>query len=182
MQHPHSASPVRSKEQAVPGQPASGAPGALPACLGKKLVALSRDDWLVMVRSNMCIPLVWARMRCAGLPATVQWASSSGNDRHQLLHAHSGMATHLGRLVNIASKYGPTRATCLTRSLVLLRELRRSGLTGELRIGVRSVVGGRLDAHAWVECDGVPINDRLDIAADFVAFAPLTSSIIGSLN
>ena len=57
------------------------------------------------------------------------------------------------RLVSAAARYGPWRANCLQRALVLWWALRRLGRPGELRIGVRKR-GGRLEAHAWVEQGG----------------------------
>jgi hypothetical protein len=42
----------------------------------------------------------------------------------------------------------------------------------QLRIGVR-LNQGRLDAHAWVECEGVPVNDRPDVGAQFASFGDI---------
>ena len=79
----------------------------------------------------------------------------------------------LGALVNTAARHTLGPANCLTRSLYLWWRLRRSGIDSELRIGVR-LNDGVLDGHAWVECAGVPINDRPDVSADFTPFdAPL---------
>lgn len=73
-------------------------------------------------------------------------------------------------MVGIASNHGLIRASCLTRSLLLGWLLRRQGFESELRIGVRMIDGG-LDAHAWLEKNGVPINDAPSIVADFAPFA-----------
>jgi hypothetical protein len=81
----------------------------------------------------------------------------------------------LGRLVNLASRHTPMPATCLSRSLVLCWLLRRRGIPCELRIGVQ-LVRGKLDAHAWVEHEGIPINDTQDVAQRYAAFGgPLTT-------
>ena len=53
-------------------------------------------------------------------------------------------------------------ANCLVRSLVLARVLRSGGTDAELRIGVTQS-DGALQAHAWVEVAGVPVNDAVDI-------------------
>jgi hypothetical protein len=73
-------------------------------------------------------------------------------------------------LINLAARHGIFQATCLTRSLLLEWMLRRRGVAAEMRIGVR-LNGGRLDAHAWVEHAGIPVNDRPDVAERFRPFA-----------
>jgi hypothetical protein len=55
-----------------------------------------------------------------------------------------------------AARYVPG-GTCLAKSVALAWILRRNGVAATVRIGVRT--GGRFDAHAWVECEGAPIND-----------------------
>jgi hypothetical protein len=74
-----------------------------------------------------------------------------------------------GMLVNAASNriLGPDN--CLTRSLYLWWLLRRRGVSCELRIGVK-MKDGALEAHAWVEHAGVPVNDRSDVGERFGAF------------
>lgn len=52
----------------------------------------------------------------------------------------------------------PMRATCLRRSVTLLRELRRLQHTATLHIGVRHR-NGAIQAHAWVQVGDVVVND-----------------------
>ena len=49
-------------------------------------------------------------------------------------------------------------ARCLTRSLTLHFFLLRYGQNSEIRLGVRNVTGV-FEAHAWVESEGVPLNE-----------------------
>lgn len=72
-------------------------------------------------------------------------------------------------LVNVAVRQLPFTATCLTRSLLLVWMLRRRGVATQLRIGVR-LTQGALDAHAWVEYTGIPVNDDPDVGEQFVPF------------
>jgi len=78
----------------------------------------------------------------------------------------------MGELVNIAGRHTPCPVTCLTRSLLLEWLLGRRGVDAELRIGVR-LYGTALDAHAWVEYAGMPVNDQPDVASRFVPFGAL---------
>lgn len=76
-------------------------------------------------------------------------------------------------LVGAAANHGPFPSTCLTRSLLLDWLLRRRGVKSEMRIGVR-VAKGTLEAHAWVEVDGRPVNDAPDIAQ---RYAPISGAL-----
>ena len=69
----------------------------------------------------------------------------------------------------MASRYSPFPSSCLTRSLALVRMLKKDGIESQLRIGVR-IAGTALDAHAWVEYAGMPVNDTADVAHRFAAF------------
>src|SRR5512139_3281485 len=74
-----------------------------------------------------------------------------------------------GALVNAAAQRVLGRDNCLPRSLYLWWLLRRRDVHCQLRIGVR-MADGALEAHAWVEHAGVPINDRADVSDHFPAF------------
>ena len=78
----------------------------------------------------------------------------------------------LGEATNIAARHSLFPATCLTRSLLLEWLLRRLNVISELRIGVR-LTQGMLDAHAWVECEGAPVNDQPDVSAQYASFGDL---------
>lgn len=73
------------------------------------------------------------------------------------------------RLIRVAAGHGLCRAQCLEQSLALWWLLRRQGLATDLRIGVRKEAG-RFEAHAWVEHQGVVLNDRHDIPQCFAPF------------
>ncbi len=64
----------------------------------------------------------------------------------------------------------PARPTCLRRSLVLLRELRRLGLDGTLHVGVRNETGVVL-AHAWIQVGNEVVNDDRAITDRFSPIA-----------
>ena len=74
------------------------------------------------------------------------------------------------RVVDLAVRRLPLQLTCLMRSLVLAALLRAQRVPVELRIGVRPG-GAPLDAHAWVEYDGRPINETPEVVATFTTFS-----------
>lgn len=59
------------------------------------------------------------------------------------------------------------RIGCLSRSLVLWHGLRVRGIESEIRLGVSKRSDGGLSAHAWVEHEGLPLNDGQDVAERF---------------
>ena len=81
------------------------------------------------------------------------------------------------RLIAVAARRGPWRVGCLRESLLLWWLLRRRGADAELRVGVREAAGG-IAAHAWVELDGRPLNDRPDVASRYAPFAGDVGSTI----
>jgi hypothetical protein len=74
------------------------------------------------------------------------------------------------RVVDLAVKRLPLEFTCLVRSLVLAALLRAQRVPVDLRIGVRPG-GAPLDAHAWVEYGGRPINETAEVVATFTTFS-----------
>jgi hypothetical protein len=78
-------------------------------------------------------------------------------------------ARRIARLVSIAARHGPYRASCLRQSLALWWLLRRRGVAADLRIGVRREQN-QLQAHAWVEHDGEALNDAESVRSSYAAF------------
>jgi hypothetical protein len=64
-------------------------------------------------------------------------------------------ARRLGWIVVRTLRFLPGDTRCLRRSLVLLRLLGRRGIAARLVIGTRT--RPEFLAHAWVECDGLPV-------------------------
>lgn len=132
-----------------------------------KFCALSWPERRLLLTSVLLLPLFWIGLRVAGLSRFQAWLNrspivSGAPKSHEELAA-------VGALVNIAGYHSPAPSTCLTRSLLLAWLLRRRGVQGELRIGVR-LVDSKLEAHAWVEYQGNPINETHDVSERYAAF------------
>ena len=72
-------------------------------------------------------------------------------------------------MVRIAANHGLFRANCLEQSLTLSWLLKRRGIETDLRIGAQKHEG-KFAAHAWIELDGVAINDSHDVGERFPVF------------
>ncbi|MBW4608476.1 MAG: lasso peptide biosynthesis B2 protein [Hassallia sp. WJT32-NPBG1] len=73
--------------------------------------------------------------------------------------------------VNAVSPYVPG-AKCLARALAAQVLMNRHSLACEFRIGVAKVEGGKLEAHAWIEYQGLVVIGNLQ---DLSRFMPLPS-------
>ena len=73
----------------------------------------------------------------------------------------------IARLVNAAASI--LGAPCLPRSLVLWHLLRNRGIPTEIRLGVTKLADGSLSAHAWIELEGLPLNDGTDACERYAA-------------
>ncbi len=78
-------------------------------------------------------------------------------------------ARTIARLVSIAARHGPVRARCLAASIALKSLLRRYGMQGNLRLGVRKH-DGRFEAHAWIEQDGAALMEPAGVHGRYMVF------------
>ena len=75
----------------------------------------------------------------------------------------------LSSAVTAVAALPPLRSRCLARSLVLWWLARRRGHDVTFVMGVAPPVAGTLDAHAWVEHGGTPLNDTADVRTRYSA-------------
>ena len=135
-----------------------------------KLRTLSAQEWRYLLIALLLLPMLrvalrgWGFRRVFGMlvRTTPRFCVRSPS-------LSDAEIARLVRMVNVAGAYGPVRANCLPQSLVVWWLLRRHGVPSELRLGV-SRRGGGFQAHAWVERDGVALNDRADVQKHFAAF------------
>jgi len=143
----------------------------------RRFSALERTAQTLFLRALIMLPLVALSLKFRGFEATrsalrktlshatTQTDSSSLNKR-MALTAH---------MVNAADRHGMVHPTCLVKSLTLWWLLGRQGITSELRVGVRKQVGN-LEAHSWVEREGLALNEPEERHRHYAAFdAALTS-------
>jgi len=138
-----------------------------------KLRALTFAEKRLLALSLLATPVVSSSLALFGYRRTLA-ALSRWTQPHPRPFADESdrlsRATSAARIVTIAAGSGPVRATCLRRSLLLWWLLRREGIETVVKVGVQRGVGGALDAHAWVEYRGRPLNDTDDVAERFLPF------------
>jgi hypothetical protein len=141
-----------------------------------RLAALTAWQWRVLLTAPFVLLATWVSLHHSGYRATLAGtrpAQPSGVARDEEL----GVARDTALALAAAIKFGPWRPRCLLRSLALARLLGRRGIACEVCIGLPAGQGGPVpgagpdfSAHAWVEYDGVVLNDRDDVAARFLPF------------
>ena len=130
-----------------------------------KFLAFSRAERRLLLTAAFLLPILAAAVLVVGLVRVLGWLACEPAETRR----PDAEAPALAALVNAAANHLPIACSCLTRSLLLDWMLRRRGFASELRIGVRLVHGG-LQAHAWVQLNGTPLNDPLGAAEKFAAF------------
>lgn len=73
------------------------------------------------------------------------------------------------RMVRAAARWATVGASCLEESLTLWHLLRQQGHAARLRIGVRKTAE-KFEAHAWVEHEGVALNQIEELHRHYAAF------------
>ena len=111
----------------------------------------------------------------AGVPSHPQSALSETSINSFV--AASFRAQSTARMVRIAAERGLCRAKCLEQSLVLRWLLRRQGIDARIIFGARKE-DEQMEAHAWVEIDGVPISDDEGAHQHFSPLGELAASKI----
>jgi hypothetical protein len=126
---------------------------------------LNGDERGLLWKSVILLPLIHTALSFWGFPRFYQFLEnrvplrkngSLKNESEIIIQAHQ-----IAKMVSIAARYGLVRATCLRRSLLIWYYLRCRGITSSIIFGVRKI-SGKLDAHAWVEINGIVVSERDD--------------------
>ena len=133
-----------------------------------KLTALERG---ILVRALLLLPAIGLGLRMVGFGKVqaMLCASRASDSCERAPDAALKIALAAAPMVSIAARRGLYRANCLPTSMALVYLFRRRGIAVDLRVGVRKVAGV-LQAHAWVEHYGQPLNESMDVHERFPAF------------
>lgn len=136
-----------------------------------RLRGLEPGEVGLLLQAPLALPLAALALRRWGLNRVLQRITARPLGPVSGTHAERlAAARRLTWCVQVAAAYSPWLANCLHRSVTLCWFLRRRGLEGALRIGVRRDADGTMDFHAWVEYDGVVLNDREDVTERYAVF------------
>lgn len=143
----------------------------------RTFLALPRAEAVLFVEASALLPLVVLSVRRAGYERTRRRLERFAGRR--AVPAEAGQADAqvdaAVRMVHATVRRHPVSALCLARSITLWFLLRRRGIESDVVIGVRPG-GAPLDAHAWVERDGVPLNEAQAIVDTYARLVPGTAA------
>jgi Transglutaminase-like superfamily len=125
-------------------------------------------------RATVLLPAISLSLRLRGFGATQEslqnFSVASNPGKYSSEDVANGDRVEMAvRMVNAAARYGLVRPTCLEKSLMLWSLLRQQGTASSVRIGARKD-GGKFEAHAWVERDGVALNEPGDAHRHYATF------------
>ena len=126
---------------------------------------------MLFLRALAMLPLVSLSLRLRGFQPTRSTLQRTLARRTPQVDSDSlnmkmVLAAHM---VNAADRHGLVHPSCLAKSLTLWWLLGRQGITSRLRIGIRKQ-NDQLEAHAWVEREGVALNEPEERHHHYAAF------------
>ena len=128
----------------------------------------------LFLRAAVLLPFISLSLRLRGFRATqsslqkrLPKALSGLSDKSNGVQTEP--ATLTARMVRSAAHRTWGNPACLEQSLALWWLLGRQGITSSVRIGTRKS-GEKFEAHAWVECDGVALNESEEAHKHYEAF------------
>jgi hypothetical protein len=143
----------------------------------RRFSALERPAQTMFLRALLILPLVSLSLKWRGFEKTCATLQGKLPSSQLNLDFVEQRARLTARAVNSADRHGLVHSSCLGKSLTLWWMLGRQGISSRLRIGIRKG-NNKLEAHAWVERDGVAVNEpeehHLHYAPFEAAFTSLT--------
>ena len=135
----------------------------------RTLSGLSAAERSLLICAVWLLPLVAIALQVKGLRFTQDLLLLAFRSRRSNSEPNSEQIWTTVRMVKTAAKYYQPWANCLKKSLVLWILLRDRGIISEIRIGVQRE-STTFAAHAWVEYQGIVLNDGDDVHQRFQAF------------
>lgn len=136
-----------------------------------KCMALSSEEWKLLLAALVKLPIVTILLYTCGFKKTQsllmrflshrQSPEISGDEKEVLIKS-------IVRMVKIAVNYSPYHNNCLKYSMVLWWELTRKGIASVIRFGVNKEKSTNIDAHAWVEVNGINVSDSISMQESYL--------------
>jgi hypothetical protein len=128
----------------------------------------------LFARAAVLLPFISLSLRLRGFRATQsslqrRLPKSVSNLFDQSCRTQADATALTARMVRSAAHRTWGSPACLEQSLALWWLLGRQGIASSVRIGTRKTEQ-KFEAHAWVECDGIALNEPEDAHKNYAAF------------
>jgi hypothetical protein len=124
----------------------------------RRFKALDGQAQRMFLRAMLALPLVSQSLRWRGLRATQESLQRRKSPGSKPANSENQNLEVTVRMVKAAVRHSLGHASCLEESLTLWWLLARQGIASEVRIGIRKQAEN-FEAHAWVERDGIALNE-----------------------
>lgn len=141
----------------------------------RAFLRLSGYERVLAIKIAFGLIATWAGLRVFGYPSWKSFIDKSAGKKVVEPQMPVAKAQQIARLVTSTAQRLLPKTNCLEQSLVILFLLRKRGAPTNLRFGGRKDEG-RFEAHAWVEWEGVVLNEDSAIHHHFIPFEPLSES------
>jgi transglutaminase superfamily protein len=141
----------------------------------RRFAALSVTEQSVVLQAAVWLSATWFGLRVCGFRRWQNFLAKFASDAPQSAAPDCDLlpqAFQTARLHAAAARHIFLHTNCLERALVLAFLLRCRGIAADLRFGARKEAA-RLEAHAWVEYRGVPLDEDLGEHRHFLPFEGL---------
>lgn len=131
----------------------------------------------MFVRGVLLLPVAACALRLVQMKTVMSWMERFNRERlpfNRNKDESRKLREIAQKMLKAASRHGVARGNCLSKSIVLCHLLQRCGLPAMLRVGGRKE-GPKFAAHAWVELDGIVMDDPESLHKDFVPFSEAKS-------
>jgi hypothetical protein len=144
----------------------------------RRFSALERPAQMLFLRALAMLPLTWLSLRLRGFQPTRSTLQKTLSHHAPEMDSDSlnKQVALTAHMVNAADRHGLVHPSCLAKSLTLWWLLGRQGITSRLRIGIRKE-NGKLEAHAWVEREGIALNEPEEHHYHYAAFDAALASL-----
>jgi uncharacterized membrane protein YccC len=124
----------------------------------RRFRALDGQAQRMFLRAMLALQLVSQSLRWRGFRATQESLQRRKGPGNTAAESEMEGLQRTVRMVKAAVHYSLGHPSCLEQSLTLWWLLARQGISSEIRIGIRKQAE-KFEAHAWVERDGLALNE-----------------------
>ena len=140
----------------------------------RRLRALGAREQLALIPATLQMMVARAALRTLPLRKILERVDLSVQDSNDAAPLNARTLQRIHAIERVGHGLFP-RSPCLTQAVVVQRMLRQKGHASDLRIGVRKGHGQPLEAHAWVEYQGVVVIGARGLSEEHVRLPALAT-------